>query len=416
MDPIAAGGWAVGYRQGMKAVRVSTGRTVAPFGDPVGQTPVGAMTLAEAQDAALVSAGFERVEVPPTDAPYLVYSDRTWFTSDLLQRMAEAGDGRLRVRDEGWWAWTGPLQDTPEAGLYELAIRTGPPGFADLSPMDLDLPLRELELDDFHPAVAHAHRHPVIVGPAMVLQLDHWVHIIRVNQLVLAARMETERLRWEQSGFFGRLFRVLWLLLRARSLNGARIAATLNEKGADVEIHPSAVVELCVLGDGVKIGPHAVVRGSILGPGARVDPFATVNASVLGAGARAGRYAFLNLCTLYPRAMVSKGDGYQVSVFGEESFMAWGATALDLSFGQTVKVETDGPGSPRVDCGQHFIGVAVGHKAIVGNKVRLRYGVSIPNEGMVVDPGDDLLRGWGDAPTGEPVWVRGGRAVRRETD
>jgi len=400
----------------MKAFRVSTGRTVAPFGDPVGQTQVGADCLEAVQDAALAEAGLVRVDSAPSDEPYLIYSDRTWFTADLLRRMCAAGQGRLRIRNEGWWSWTGPLQDTPEPGLYEIGVREGPPGFADMTPIDLDLPLRELDLDEFHPAVAHAHRHPVIVGPAMAHQVDHWVHIIRVNQLMLAARMEKERLSWDNAGFFARILKVLRILLKAGSLSGPRIAASLNEKGAGVEIHPSAVVELCVLGDGVKIGPQAVVRGSILGPGAKVDPFATVNASVLGAGARAGRYAFLNLCTLYPGAMVSKGDGYQVSVFGRESFMAWGATALDLSFGQSVKVETDGPGSPRVDAKMHFVGVAVGHRAVVGNKVRLRYGVSIPNEGMVVDPGDDLLRQWGDGPTGVPVIVQGGRTVAPERD
>ena len=152
--------------------------------------------------------------------------------------------------------------------------------------------------------------------------------------------------------------------------------------GRDCEIHPTAVVELSVLGDGVKVGPHAVVRGSILGPGAKVDAFANVNASVLGAGARAGRYAFLNLCTLYPRAMVSKGDGFQASVFGEDSFVAWGATILDLSFGQGIKVETDGPGSQRVHSGVHFLGAALGHRAVIGNKVRVRYGVAIPNDGL----------------------------------
>jgi UDP-3-O-[3-hydroxymyristoyl] glucosamine N-acyltransferase len=200
-------------------------------------------------------------------------------------------------------------------------------------------------------------------------------------------------------------------LLRARSINAAKIAKSLNEHGRDVEIHPSAVVELCVLGDGVKIGPNAVVRGSILGVGARVDPFATVNASVLGAGARIGRYAFCNLCTVYPGAMISQGDGYQVSVFGEDAFVAWGATALDLSFGKTVKVERDGPNSERVDSGHHFVGVAIGHRAVIGNNVRLRFGVSVPNDGMLVDRGDDLLRTWGEAPVGEPVVIQDGHAA-----
>jgi len=389
---------------------------VAPYGGSIGQTAVGGVTLAETQAAALEAAGFELVDAAPAGEPYLVYSDRTWFTADLLHRMRQAGQGRLNISDEGWWAWTGSLQAVASPGVYELAIRTGPPGFADLPLMNLDVPLRELELDDFHPAVAHGHSQPLIVGPAMVHQIDHWMHIIRVNQLVLVTRMEVERQRWERLGFLGRILRVLGILLRARSFNGARIAASLNEKGRDVEIHPTAVVELCVLGDGVKVGPHAVVRGSILGAGAKVDPFATVNASVLSAGARAGRYAFLNLCTLFPRAMVSKGDGYQVSVFGEESFVAWGATALDLSFGAPVKVESDGIGSERVDSGQHFLGVAIGHRAVVGNGVRLRYGVTVPNDGMVVDPGDDLLRQWGEGPTSEPVIIEGGKTARVTRD
>ena len=99
------------------------------------------MTLAEAQSVALVSAGLEPVDLAPIDEPYLVYSDRTWFTPQLLRRMCEAGQGRLRLQHEGWWAWTGSLQDTPEPGMYELGIRTGPPGFADMAPLDLDLPL-----------------------------------------------------------------------------------------------------------------------------------------------------------------------------------------------------------------------------------------------------------------------------------
>ncbi len=399
----------------MKAVRVNSGRSIAPFGDSAGQSFVGGLRLVEWQDRALVDAGYERVEEAPMDEPYLVFSDRTWFTPELLRRLRESGmRGRVHVQDQDWWAWTGALQDVPEPGLYELGIRTGgPPGFADLDPVPVSLSCHPLELDDFHPSFAHAHQRPVVVGPAMVHQVDHWLHLVRMNQLVLAARMEAERIRWEAAGFWGRLLRVLGVLFRARSLRKHRIASALNELGRDVDVHPSAVVELCVLGDGVKIGPNAVVRGSILAEGARVDSFATVNASVLGAGARVGRYGFCNLCTLYPGAMISKGDGYQVSVFGQDAFVAWGATALDLSFGQTVKVERDGPGTERVDGDHHFVGVAIGHRAVVGNNVRLRYGVSVPNDAVVVDPGDDLLRAWGDAPVGEPVVVQGGVAVPR---
>ena len=229
----------------MKALCVSTGRTVAPFGDPVSQAQVGAGSLAEAQVAALFAAGFEPVRAAPVDEPYLVYSDRTWFTPALLEAVRRAGPGRVRIADPRWWAWTGALQDVPEPGLYELGIRTGPPGFADLEPVDLQLELHELELDALHPAVAHGHSDPLFVGPAMAHQLDHWTHIGRINQLVLVARMEAAKLEWEEAGFFRRLFKVLGILLKARSFSGAKIAASLNERAKNVEIHPSAVVELC---------------------------------------------------------------------------------------------------------------------------------------------------------------------------
>ena len=139
----------------MKAFRVNTGSTVAPFGDAVGRTVIGAGTLAEAQDAALAAEGFELVERPPTDEPYLIFSDRTWFTAGLLRQVRGMGQGRVHLTDPKWWAWTGALQDTPQPGLYELGVRTGPPGFADMAPVTLDVTFNELELDALHLSLIH---------------------------------------------------------------------------------------------------------------------------------------------------------------------------------------------------------------------------------------------------------------------
>ena len=97
----------------------------------------------------------------------------------------------------------------------------------------------------------------------MVHQLDHWSHIVRVNQLSLAARAEGARLTWEGSGWAARLWFILKLLARARSIRKYDILRALNESTGKADIHPSAVVELSVLGEGVEIGPNAVVRASI---------------------------------------------------------------------------------------------------------------------------------------------------------
>jgi len=395
----------------VKAVRIPTGAPLAPFDDPPAALRVLDRPLAEVQARALAAAGLELVAEPPGDAPWLAFSDRTWFTPELLRRLrAATGDapGRLRVTDAEFLAATAALQDLAAPGLFELAILpAGPGGFDDAPPVKVDLGLQSQALPGLHPKMQHAAR-PLRMGSAMVHQLDHWTHLLRVNQLALAAHGMAEKAAFDASSWWRKLSRVLGILWRARSLNGYRIARALSDIGPKVDIHPTAVVELCVLGEGVKIGPHAVVRGSVLGPGAVVDEFATVNLSVVGEGAHIGRYAMINLALLLPRAWVSWCNGTQASVIGEEAFVAWGATLLDLSFGAPIKVEHKGQ---RVDSGQHFLGVAIGHRAVIAHDVKLNYGVSIPNDAVLVAGAEGLLRAWGDAPVGVPCRVEDGHAV-----
>jgi len=395
----------------MKAICISTMTKVAPFGDPVAEVQVNGRTLLEEQTAALEAAGFQLVERPPEQEAYLLFSDRTWFTAETLRRMKAAGEGRFQESDARWSAWTGAQQRLEAPGLYELAILTGPPSFDGLAPMQVEMDLHEMELELRHSALSHALESPVAVGPVMVHQVDHWSHIVRVNQLVLINRLEMARLDWEQSGMIGRFIRFLKVIWAARSFDGWKIARGLSEIGKETRIHPSAVVELSVIGDGCDIGPNAVVRGSVLRAGVKVDSNAVVNCSVLGQGAQVGRFGHVNLCTLYPGAMVSAADGFQVCVFGRDSFMAWGCCILDLSFGRPVRVEVDGPGSDLECTGLHFLGAAVGHRAKIGHGVKMGYGTSVPNDALLVDEGE-MLRSWADAPTGEAVVIRQGRPVK----
>lgn len=394
----------------MKAICISTKTKVAPFGDPVAEVLVNGRTLLEEQTDALLAAGFDLVDQPPEQEAYLLFSDRTWFTAETLRRMKAAGEGRLQESDPRWSAWTGAQQSLEAPGLYELAIRTGTPTFDGLTPIQVDMDLHEMALEVRHSALSHAIENPVAVGPVMVHQIEHWSHIVRVNQLVLINRMEEARLDWEQAGWVGRFIRLLKLVWATRSLNGWKIANRLSEFGKETKIHPSAVVEFSVIGDGCDIGPNAVIRGSVLRDGVKVDSNAVVNCSVLGQGSQVGRFGHVNLCTLYPGAMVSAGDGFQVCVFGRDSFVAWGSCILDLSFGRPIRVEVDGPGTALESTGHHFLGAAIGHRARLGHGVKLGYGTSVPNDALVVSDGE-MLRSWGDAPTDEPVVIRDGRPV-----
>ncbi len=390
----------------MKALRIPAGAPIAPFGDPVGEVPVLNTPLAAVQEAALEAAGCALVRAPPADEPYLIFSSRTWFTAAAIEVMIAAGPGRMKVDDAAWWAATGGLQELVAPGCYELGVVPAgeAPDLAALAPVRVDLNLTDHEAPDLHPAMRHALR-PLRLGAAMVHQLDHWTHILRVNQLAIAARAEGARLRWEGMGWLGRLWVIAKVLLASRSVRKDRILAALSETGKGAQIHPTAVVEMCLIGEGVTIGPHAVVRAAVIGDGARIDEHATVNLSVVGQGASVGRYAMLNLSTLYPGAMVSHCGGVQVSVVGREAFIAWGATLLDLSFGKPVKVQHRGE---RVDSEQHFLGAAIGHRAKIGNAVRLNYGVSVPNDALLVAPASALIRDASAAPADVPVRAKDG--------
>jgi len=390
----------------MFAVRVAVGREFGPFRDAPGATPILNLPLAEAQSRAVAAAGLTLVDAAPADEPYLCFGDCTWFTAELLRRFVPGGPGRLQVDDADFLRDTSPLQ--PERGLYFVAIRAAghQPGF-DGPARGLDLGLRHTPAKAPHPAFAHAYRGEVALGPAMVHELWHWSHVTRVNLLALAAQAEDARATWESGGLLARLGLVLPVLWRAKSLHPAALARALVPIPRSAKIHPTAVIEACVIDEDVEIGPFACVRGTVLGRGCKVDAYASLNLAVVGPGAQVGRGAMVNLCVLYAGAFVSAGGGFQLCVFGRDSFVAMTATMLDLSFGRTIRVDTD---DGRADTDGYFLGGAIGHGAKIGAGVRIGYGVAIPNGTLLVAPTGDLVRRVEPSAAGEAVWAVDGVA------
>ena len=99
---------------------------------------------------------------------------------------------------------------------------------------------------------------------------------------------------------------------------------------------------------------------------------------------------------------------FQGCLFGESAFIAIGVVALDLSFGKSIQVESNGEW---VDSGMHFLGIAVGHRAALGNGARFNYGVSIPNDALLVGPKEGLYQDASQAPPGRPSQCIDGKAV-----
>ena len=108
-------------------------------------------------------------------------------------------------------------------------------------------------------------------------------------------------------------------------------------------------------------------------------------------------------------------------VFGRDSFLAWGVAALDLSFGRTIQTESEP--DQMVDSSHHFLGCAVGHRAVIGQGVRLAPGAVVPSGATLVGPVEGLFRQWGAGPAdGRPVRPEGqtvvalGRSADRSDD
>jgi carbonic anhydrase/acetyltransferase-like protein (isoleucine patch superfamily) len=260
---------------------------------------------------------------------------------------------------------------------------------------------------NLHPAVSHASMGKMRSGAAMVHPIEHWTHLLRVNLLAMLSRGEQYRLDFERAPIWSKLFQVLKVLWNSNGLSIAGLAHGLSRIGKGCNIHPTAVVEATELGDGVEVGPFAVLRGCVVGAGAKIEAYGHASLSVIGPKARVGDGAMINLAVLMPEAFVSRGDGFQMSLFGSGSFVAVGATILDLSFGKTIRVDHDGE---RRDSEVYFLGACIGHRAKVGNGVRISYGTVVPNDSFLVGPSHDLLRRW---PTGteSPARVVEGAAL-----
>lgn len=390
----------------MFAVRLPRGAPIPPFDDPPGAARVLGGTLASYQEQALAAAGLTLVDTPPNDAAYLVFSDRMWFTASFLRAVkATGGVGRVRIDDAVWVRETGTLQSSPDRPEVAIVAAGAPPSL-DGADLLVDLQLRDAAPMELHPAFAHAQR-PLRTGARLVHAVEHWSHVLRVNLLALVATAEEGKADFDAAPIWKKAWIALRVLLRARGFTPYAFARAFNRVGKRCRIHPTAVVEASQIGDDVEIGAFALVRACVVGDGAKVEDYAHASVSVIGPGARLGRTCMLNFSVLYPGAFVSAGGGWQMSIFGNDAFVAMTATGYDLSFGQPIRVAHQGS---VVSADTHFLGVAVGHRARVGAHVRIGYGMAIPSDAFVVAPSADVLRKWPDVLEG-PVTIRDGVAV-----
>jgi len=393
----------------------SSQRIVSPWNEPVSEVQVLGRSLSVLMSEEFERAGLTLVNSPPVDEVYLLVSDRTWITSAAMEAflgLAQPGQ-QLQVTHPLWLEMTGALQDWKSEGLYEVALMPSgvEPTFEGLNPVVVDLNIDERDAPAEHPALAHAMPEKLPFTDACVHQIDHWTHVLRANWMAISSTFAREGRAFARKNLLSKAIGLLWLLLKTRSFSRWRFARTLSQVPKSANIHPTAVVELSVIGEGAEIGPYAVIRGSVIGDGVKIEEHAVVNASVLGSKARVGKRGTANLSVLYPEAFISAGAGHQACVFGRQCFVAWGVTTFDLSFGDPIKVRQHGQ---RVSSNTHFLGAAVGHRARIGGEVSLGYGVEVPNDATLVGHADRVMRHWEEGASPHRVVDGVARSVQKK--
>jgi acetyltransferase-like isoleucine patch superfamily enzyme len=241
-----------------------------------------------------------------------------------------------------------------------------------------------------------------------VMSLRHWSHILDANQLALAAHwidFRPLRILWL-------LAKVLWGALTTLSLSKWKIGGKLNRIGRGCEIHPSAWVAGSILGDGVRIGPNSVVFGCVLGDHAIVESQSEVSLSTIGARAVVSFHTRIVASVLYPMSIGSY-PAMQMCLLGQRAMHMGGAYPIDMKLTRgdllDVKVKHEGR---VVDSGKKFLGICIGHRAIVGTGLWLQSGVEVPNDYILVRDKDAIVTKIPDGMQGQTLSLQADGKLR----
>lgn len=219
---------------------------------------------------------------------------------------------------------------------------------------------------------------------AVVLPIGHWSQTLWGNLLALGPYLWRELVGDTPLKV---VFRLGWAMVRSFSKDPRKLMRHFVEQGKGCKIHPSAVVEGCILGDYVTIGANAVVRGSLLRSGSKVEELAIVEGAILSERAIVQRQAMVKYSVLSDDSAVAGVS--QLSVIGENASLKRGGYLMDMSFSGAVQVLYNGQPKPSP---LGLIGCSVGENTTIGLGVSVAAGRSVPPDLKVVMNPNNMLR------------------------
>jgi len=159
-----------------------------------------------------------------------------------------------------------------------------------------------------------------------------------------------------------------------------------NKIGNNCRIHPSAVIEGCIIGDNVDIGPFVCLRASIILDNAVIREHCIINFSYIGKGA----YIMgANVFNSYVGAEVSIVTPMLYNcVMGDRSFVSGGSGFADFSMmSSQIMANIQGIDVPS---GLSFLGSCVGEDSFIGANLIFIPGRTIPSHTSLMT--NDLVK------------------------
>jgi len=238
------------------------------------------------------------------------------------------------------------------------------------------------------------------ITSTVACHVDHWVHLLWLNQLAFA-------IRWNETVRQHPLW-TLFKVLRTLSLKPEKLLPVMNRIGKNCQIHPTAYLEGCIVGDNVTIGARSTVRNCILGNNVEIDDHANVLSSVLSNDVYVSPKTYI-VWSLADEGAIISNYKLQVSVLGKKASTSTWAGLVDAKLQGFVDVMHQGK---KQSTERRFLGSCMGHNAYIGAKVLILPGREIPNDTFIAMRPDELIQ---EIPTdikpGVPYMREGGTLV-----
>lgn len=159
--------------------------------------------------------------------------------------------------------------------------------------------------------------------------------------------------------------------------NNPRLAAMTNKIGKNCRIHPTAILESCVIGDNVEVGAFCYLRAAVIGSNVTIREKSSIKLSVIGAGSYILPTDIFN-CYLGKNVTLTTHILFHC-VIGDSTFIGGGVGFADLNASkQSIKIQTEKNDS-KSDSNHLFLGSCVAENCFIGAGLLFHVGRLVPH-------------------------------------